>query len=106
MDLPKGLKVAKGFGVLTVGLTAISVADDFKNNKTMPEKLEASGVDVAMTGAAYGVGTGLIAGVAAVGTVLAAPEIVVGAATIATVVGVAYAANWATGAIKKAWHLW
>lgn len=88
VDIPKGLKLAKGLGVVTVGLIAFSVSDDFKNNKTIPQKFEASGVDVAMTGAACGVGTGAIALVGGVCTVLAA------------------LASEATGAIKKAWHLW
>lgn len=113
MDIPKSLKIAKGFGVLTVGLTSLSVVNDFSNNKTMLQKLEASTIDVAITGAAYGISTvaiGSIEALAAIavtaGVVATAPVTATVVASVITVAAIGVVANIATNKIKSEEHLW
>lgn len=102
MDVPNNLKLAKGLGFLTLGLTALSVADDFKNNKTMPQKIEASTVDVAITASAYAVGIGAVTFVGA----FAAPVVITGALSLGVVAVIGVGANWTTKKVKDALHVW
>ncbi|MFL0250146.1 hypothetical protein ACJDT4_06900 [Clostridium neuense] len=104
VDIPGVLNPGKGTGILTVGLTGASVIGDIKNNKTIAQKAEASGIDISMTGASY-VGGDVLAGVAdTVCTAVAAPE--VATVVVGTVVVVGVGANWATNKIKRLLHVW
>jgi hypothetical protein len=106
MDVPKIPALAKGLGIATVAFTALAVADDFKNNKTMAQKLESSGIDVAMTGGAYVAATAAVGLVGGAANVVAAPEIAVGIVSVGVVVGIGALANIGANKIKSAWHLW
>ncbi|MBU3102232.1 MULTISPECIES: hypothetical protein [Clostridium] len=103
--IPKDKMLGKGLGVVTLALTGLTVVDDFDNNRTTPQKLEASSVDVGMTGVAYGISTGAVALVGGICTVVAAPAVVTGALTILAVGIVGIGANYATSEIKSAWNL-
>jgi len=113
MDIPKNLKFAKGLGFLTLGLTALSVADDFKNNKTMNQKIEASTIDVVSTVAAYAASTiviGLIDATAVVavtaGIVATAPVTITVGVSIIAVAAIGVVANYAANNVKSEEHLW
>ncbi|MFL0249444.1 T7SS effector LXG polymorphic toxin [Clostridium neuense] len=102
VDIPEILNLGKGTGILTVGLTGASVIGDIKNNKTIAQKAEASGIDISMTGASYLLG-GVAVGV--IGTFALPEEAIVGL-SIGAAAGIGTLANWATEKIKKAIHLW
>jgi len=103
--IPKRKILGKSLGFLTVGLTALSVVDDFDNNKTVPQKFEASSVDVGMTAFGYAASTGAIAVVGGICAIAAAPEIVTVVASVIAVGIVGALVNAATSEVKSVWNL-
>jgi hypothetical protein len=67
-ELPKGLKLAKGFGIASTALAGVTVGEDIKNNDTNAKRLGAVAIDAVGTVGGYaatGVLTeGALAGVA------------------------------------------
>jgi hypothetical protein len=95
-ELPKELKLAKGFGVASTALAGVTAVEDLKNNDTNAKRATAIGIDVVETGAAYVATNAIVAGIA----VVAAPKVaIVGAGLIAG--GGSYAASKVKGWLSK-----
>ncbi|WPC41632.1 hypothetical protein [Clostridium sp. JS66] len=105
-ELPKGLKLAKGFGIASTALAGVTAYEDYKNNDTGIKRAGAVAIDGAGTVGGYLVGDAL-AGTAATfvtGTVTAAAAVVL-APEIAVGVGVAAGAVAAVAAVGAVSYL-
>ena len=112
LKLPQNIKIAKGFGVVSTAFLATTYAEDFKNNNTSLNKMEAVGVDTSVTLGSYfltDAAVDLTVGAAVViCTAAALPEIAVGMVVVGTAVatatavgiGASFASSWLKNKLK------
>lgn len=112
LKLPQNIKIAKGFGAVSTAFLATTYAEDFKNNNTSLNKMEAVGVDTSVTLGSYfltDAAVDLTVGAAVViCTAAALPEIAVGMVVVGTAVatatavgiGASFASSWLKNKLK------
>lgn len=99
LELPKGLKLAKGFGVASTALAGATAYEDCKNNDTNDtnvKKAEAIVTDGVFTGAAYGLTTVAVAGIVA----MSLPAVATVGLEVVAAGGIGFVASWGATQIK------